>query len=245
MDEPEVLALIPARGGSKGIPRKNLQLLGGHPLLAWAVASALASKHVTRVVVSTDDEEIADAARGCGATVPFLRPASLAADMTTDLPVFQHALDWLREAEAYRPDLVVQLRPTCPIRPRGLVDRGVEMLRSDRRASCVRSVTEPAESPYKMWRTGPSGYLEPALPLADRALADQPRQLLPVIRVHSGHLDVIRSDTVQGLESMTGDHVLPLDVPPRYYVDIDTPDDLERAAWVLERTRGEIDLPGA
>lgn len=244
MDEPEVLALIPARGGSKGVPRKNLRLLGGYPLVAWAVASALASKRVARVIVSTDDEEIADAARSCGAAVPFLRPASLAADTTTDLPVFQHALDWLLEAEDYRPDLVVHLRPTSPIRPRGLVDRGVELLASDPRASAVRSVTEPSESPYKMWRSGPSGYLEPALPLDDRALADQPRQLLPQIRVHSGHLDVIRRDTLQG-GSMTGDHLLPLEVPPRYYVDIDTPDDLERAAWVLERTRGEIDRPGA
>jgi N-acylneuraminate cytidylyltransferase len=95
-----------------------------------------------------------------------------------------------------------------------------------------------------MWRSGPSGYLEPALPLDDRALADQPRQLLPQIRVHSGHLDVIRRGTLQG-GSMTGDHLLPLEVPPRYHVDIDTPDDLERAAWILERTGSEIDRPEA
>jgi N-acylneuraminate cytidylyltransferase len=244
MAEPEVLALIPARGGSKGVPRKNLRLLGGHSLLAWAVASARAAKQVTRIVVSTDDEEIAEEARRSGAELPFLRPAELAGDTTTDLPVFRHALERLREDEGYRPDLVVQLRPTCPIRPRGLVDRGVELLRSDASATSVRSVTEPAESPYKMWRTDVSGYLEPALPLEDRALADQPRQLLPEIRVHSGHLDVMRRATLLEQESMTGKRVLPLEVPPRYHVDIDTPDDLERAAWILERTRDEIDRPG-
>ncbi len=116
----EILALIPARGGSKGIPRKNIRSFAGYPLIAWSIAAAKQSELVTRVIVSTDDEEIAAVARECGAETPFLRPAEFAQDNTTDLPVFEHALQWLEENEGYQPEIVVQLRPTSPIRPRGL-----------------------------------------------------------------------------------------------------------------------------
>src|SRR5512135_1117225 len=107
----DILALIPARGGSKGIPRKNIRNFAGYPLIAWSIAAAKQSKLVTRVIVSTDDEEIASVARELGAEVPFLRPAELAQDKSLDLPVFEHALQWLKENEGYQPDVVVQLRP--------------------------------------------------------------------------------------------------------------------------------------
>src|SRR5512138_4044098 len=110
----ETLALIPARGGSKGIPRKNIRNFAGYPLIAWSIAAAKQSSCVRRVIVSTDDPEIAAVAREHGAETPFLRPAELAQDNTTDLPVFEHALAWLEEKEAYRPDIVIQLRPTSP-----------------------------------------------------------------------------------------------------------------------------------
>ncbi len=112
----EVLALIPARGGSKSIPRKNILPFAGFPLIAFSIAAGLASETVNRVIVSTDDEEIAGFSRRYGAETPFIRPAHLAEDSTPDLPVFQHALEWLQENEAYQPDIVVQLRPTSPLR---------------------------------------------------------------------------------------------------------------------------------
>lgn len=104
---PEVLAIIPARGGSKGIPRKNIRSFAGAPLIAWSIAAAQQSNTVTRVIVSTDDEEIAAVARQYGAETPFLRPAEFAQDQTTDLPVFEHALDWLAAHEQYQPNVVV------------------------------------------------------------------------------------------------------------------------------------------
>src|SRR5207302_2901867 len=110
-----VLALVPARGGSKGIPRKNLQLLGGRPLVAHAVATGLAASRVSRVVCSTDDPEIAEAARSAGAEVPFLRPSELARDNSEDWPVYMHALNWLEQHEGWLPDLIVNLRPTSPL----------------------------------------------------------------------------------------------------------------------------------
>jgi N-acylneuraminate cytidylyltransferase len=115
---PEVLAVIPARGGSKGIPRKNIRNFAGHPLIAYSIEAALLAKTVTRVIVTTDDEEIAAVARQYGAETPFIRPAEYAQDQTLDLPVFQHVIAWLAENENYHPDVVVQLRPTSPVVPR-------------------------------------------------------------------------------------------------------------------------------
>src|SRR5512143_240464 len=121
----EVLAIIPARGGSKGIPRKNIRMFAGHPLIAYSIEAGLSARSVTRVIVSTDDEEIASVARQFGAETPFLRPAEFAQDNSVDLPLFQHALKWLDEHEGYHPQVVLQLRPTSPLRPRMLVDRAV------------------------------------------------------------------------------------------------------------------------
>jgi CMP-N-acetylneuraminic acid synthetase len=136
----ESLAIIPARGGSKGIPRKNIRNFAGYPLIAWSIAAAKQSELVTRVIVSTDDEEIASVAREFGAETPFVRPAKFAEDNTTDLPVFEHALQWLAENENYRPEIVVQLRPTSPIRPRGLVDDAIRILQiTQTQTACVAS----------------------------------------------------------------------------------------------------------
>ena len=111
---PEVLALIPARGGSKGIPRKNLLMLAGRPLIHYSIEQALASTRITRTIVSTDDDEIAKVARDAGAEVPFMRPAEYAQDLSTDLDVFRHALTTLGSA-GYRCDCVVQCRRTGPV----------------------------------------------------------------------------------------------------------------------------------
>lgn len=124
----EILALIPARGGSKGIPRKNIRLFAGYPLIAWSIAAAKQAELVTRIIVSTDNEEIAEVAREYGAETPFLRPPELAQDKTTDLPVFEHTLKWLEGVEGYRPDIIVQLRPTSPIRPKNMVDDAIRIL---------------------------------------------------------------------------------------------------------------------
>src|SRR5688572_22172629 len=134
----EVLALIPARGGSKGIPRKNIRLFAGYPLIAWSIAAAKRSELVTRVIVSTDDEEIAAVAREYGAETPFLRPAEFAQDNSTDLPVFEHALQWLEANENYRPEILIQLRPTSPVRPKDCVDSAVNILLEHTDADCVR-----------------------------------------------------------------------------------------------------------
>src|ERR671934_1528973 len=126
-EKPRVLAVVPARGGSKGLARKNLRVLAGRPLVAHAVAAGLAAELVDRVVCSTDDPEIAEAARLAGAEVPFMRPPELAQDTSEDLPVFVHALSWLEQHEGWTPDMVVNLRPTSPMRRPSHVDAAIRL----------------------------------------------------------------------------------------------------------------------
>ncbi len=147
----EVLALIPARSGSKSIKDKNIRIVGGKPMLVHSVEHALASKLVTRVILSTDSEEYARIGREAGAEVPFLRPAEFAADDSLDIDVFEHALKWLKEKEGYEPDIVVHLRPTFPTRNPADIDKMVTLLLDHPEADCVRSVAEAKDTPFKMW----------------------------------------------------------------------------------------------
>jgi len=227
--QPEVLALIPARGGSKGIPRKNIRDFAGAPLIAYSIAAALQAELVTRVIVSTDDPEIAETARAWGAETPFLRPAQFAQDDTTDLPVFEHALKWLRENEGYQPEIVIQLRPTSPIRPIGLLDEAVKTLIEHPEADCVRGVVPSGQNPFKMWQINRKGQLEPLLRIAGLSEPyNAPRQALPDTYWQTGHIDAIRTRTILEKGSLTGEVILPLVIDPRYTVDIDTPADWER-----------------
>lgn len=223
----KTLALIPARGGSKGIPRKNIKPFAGFPLIAWSIAAARQSSQVTRVIVSTDDEEIAAVAREYGAETPFLRPAELAQDNTTDLPVFEHALHWLEQNEGYQPEVVVQLRPTSPIRPQGMVDEAIRLLLAHAGADCVRGVVPAGQNPFKMWRF--HGKDQPLTPLLEvEGIAEPynaPRQILPPVYWQTGHIDAIRTATILHKHSLTGSVIYPLVIDLRYTVDIDTPAD--------------------
>ena len=240
----EVLVLIPARGGSKGIPRKNIRPFAGHPLIAYSIAAALQAETVTRVIVSTDDQEIAEVSRHFGAETPFLRPAELAADRTTDLPVFQHALGWLADHENYRPDIVLHLHATSPVRPSGFIDQAVRLLQEHSEAECVRSVVSPGQNPYKMWRIdAQSGQMIPLLTVAGITEPyNTPRQLLPAVYLQTGHVNAIRPAVIlRG--SMTGKAILPLMIEALYEVDMDTQADWERGEWAMAQGILEMILP--
>ena len=234
MTKPEVLAIVPARGGSKGIPRKNIRLFAGYPLIAYSIAAALQAKTVTRTIVTTDDEEIAEIARLHGAETPFLRPAELAADLTPDLPVFQHALTWLAGHENYHPGIIVQLRPTIPIRPPEIVDRAVRLLLDHPEADSVRGITLAHQTPFKMWLL--EGEDKPIRPLTTVPGIDEPynspRQVLPAAYSHTGLIDTMRPETILKLNSMSGRTILPILFGPAYSTDLDTPDD-----WRLAEER--------
>ncbi len=242
---PNILAVVPARGGSKGIPRKNIRSFAGHPLIAYSIEAGLQSSRVSRVIVSTDDEEIAAVASQYGAEVPFLRPAEFAQDQTLDLPVFQHALSWLAKHEGYHPDIVVQLRPTSPVRPLGLVDEAVSLLLDHPEADSVRGVVPSGQNPHKMWRIDPeTGRMKPLLQVEGiEEPYNAPRQSLPPVYWQTGHVDAIRPRVFdQG--SMSGKVILPVMIDPRYTIDIDTPKDWARSEWLVWNGGMEMVYPG-
>jgi N-acylneuraminate cytidylyltransferase len=224
VERPEVLAIIPARGGSKGIPGKNIREFAGFPLIVYSIAAGRQAKTVTRVVVSTDSEEIAAVSRRYGAETPFLRPLEYAQDNTLDLPVFRHALDWLAQHDNYRPDVVVQLRPTSPVRPRTCVDDAVKLLLDHPQTDSVRGVVPAGQNPFKMWRVDPAtGQMRPLLAIEGVAEPyNAPRQVLPPVYWQTGHIDAIRVGTILEKNSMSGGIILSLQIDPRFTVDIDT-----------------------
>lgn len=240
-----ILALIPARGGSKSIPHKNIQPLAGFPLIAYSIAAATQSKFITRTIVSTDDAEIARIARGYGAETPFMRPAEFAQDNTLDYPVFTHALSWLNENEAYQPEILVQLRPTSPLRPPECVDQAVQILLEHPEADSVRGVIPSGQNPYKMWQINEQGRMTPLLSLSGVGEPfNSPRQALPQTFWQTGHIDAIRSSTITEKGSLSGDRIYPLQIDPRYAIDIDTLSDWQRAEWVISQGDLPIVHPG-
>lgn len=237
----EVIALIPARGGSKSIPRKNIKMLAGHPLIAYSIIAGKASHLVTRTIVSTDDEEIAAMAKRYGAEVPFMRPVELAQDDTTDYPVIDQAIRWLAEHEECRPEIVVQLRPTSPIRPRGIVDEAIDILINHPEADSVRGVIPSGQNPYKMWRVNDHGQMTPLLSLPGILEPfNSPRQALPQTYWQTGHIDAIRVNSIRKYSSLSGSTILPLFIDPHFAIDIDTARDWQRAEWLIEQ--GDLDM---
>jgi len=232
------LGIIPARGGSKSVPRKNLRALGGRPLIVWSIDSALRARRLDRVIVSTDDAEVAEVARRHGAEVPFLRPAALAADDTPDLPVFQHALGALREREGWVPDLVVHLRPTQPLRRARDIDEVVTLWERER-PDCVKSVRPVSEHPFKMYRLV-GGRLVPYLQTDERRRRgpDVPRQSLEPLYLSAGVVDAMRREIVEH-GTTEGAVVIPYFADPARYVNLDSARDFEIAEALLAALGGE------
>ena len=233
----KVISIIPARGGSKGIPKKNIVLMAGKPLVAYSIEQSLKCKYIDRTLVSTDDEEIAAIARSCGAEVPFLRPEELAADDTPDLPVFRHALDWLSKHEGYIPDLIVHLRPTSPLRKVRHIEEAIEKVMADSEADSIRGVCPPSQNPFKMWKIE-GKYMEPLLISCEglREPYNSPRQSLPEVYWQNGHIEVARYATIMQKNSMTGDNILPYVMDSKYIIDIDSPTTIKIAEGMLETT---------
>ena len=234
---PEVLAVVPARGGSKGIPGKNLRVVAGQSLVARAVAAARDAALVTRVVGSTDDDAIADALRDAGAEVPALRPPELAADDTPDPPVFLHMLEVLA-ASGYRPDLVVNVRPTAPLRTGEHIDGAVRVLLDHPDARSVKSVAPSPDHPYKMWTLADDGTLGPLLPEWHARFGGDPdvsRQLLPAVYKSNGAVDAVWADALIETGMFHPGPVAAYVMELRESLDVDDEEDLLLAEWRLTK----------
>lgn len=238
----EILAIIPARGGSKGIPGKNIKPLGGRPLIAWTIDAAKSSKHITRTIVSTDDEQIANIAREHGAEVPFLRPAEISGDLATDVEFLTHTLDHLKETEGYEPDIVLRLPPTSPLRTADHIDEGIDVLLKDETLDAVRPIVEVSKHPYKFWKIADdSSVLEPFLPKEFTGFDEPqnlPRQMFPKVHMHTGAMDIMRTKTVRELKSTSGKRLGYFYMSPDDSINIDVPMDFELAELYLKRRKG-------
>jgi CMP-N,N'-diacetyllegionaminic acid synthase len=228
------LALIPARGGSKGVPGKNLAQLGGRPLLAWAVEVALEAGLFADVVVSTDSPEIAQAAREHGARAPFLRPADLAGDAAPTYPAIAHALDWLRAHEGKSYEHMMLLQPTAPFRSADDLKEAFMLLAGNPQADGVVSLCRLEEPhPWKVKRIS-DGWVAPFLEEleADSAV---PRQQAPPAYFLNGAIYLARVEPMLARGSLLSDHFLPYLMPPERSLNIDTPLDLLLARTLLEQ----------
>ncbi len=233
LSRPAVCALIPARSGSKGVPKKNTKLVGGHPLIAYSIAAAKLCQAIDRVVVSTDCSEIASIAASYGAEVPFLRPARLARDNSLDIDFVRHALDWFQSNEGSRPDLLVHLRPTTPLRDPALIQKAIELIRRNKKATSLRSVHELPEPPQKMMGIK-NGFLTGLFPDDPRAeYYNLPRQAFPAAYDPNGYVDIIRSDFVSRQEGLHGPRILAVVTPVA--VEIDGPEDFAYLEYVIEK----------
>ncbi len=231
----KTLAIIPARGGSKGLPNKNILSLAGHPLIAYSIAAAKVSPLIDRVIVTTDSEIIANISKKYGAEIPFLRPEELAGDFTTDIETFQHALAWLKENEGYVPDLVFQLRPTSPIRFLGEIEHCIQMLSENEAAQSVRTITPSPITPYKMWTLPEeNGFMRPLLSVEgmDEPF-NMPRQKLPKTYWQTGTYDLIRWNVIMEQNSMTGKNILPIVIENEMSIDIDDMTSFVKAEEIL------------
>jgi CMP-N-acetylneuraminic acid synthetase len=225
-----VLGLIPARGGSKGIPRKNILSLGGKPLLQYSAEAALAARRLARVILSTDDEEIAKVGLECGLEVPFLRPAELAEDTTPTLPVVQHAVRWL-ETEGDRFDAICLLQPTNPFRRAEHIDACIDLLEKSGADSAVTVLPVPAEyNPHWVYFQDESGSLRLSTgeetPIARR-------QALPPAFHREGSVYVTRRKVVMDENSLYGKRVVGYLMEADSSVNIDNQEDWERAVAML------------
>lgn len=226
-----VLVAVPARGGSKGVPRKNLRLLGGVPLIGWTIKAALNSWYQPRVVVTTDDPEIAAVSRRLGAEVPFLRPSELAADTTPTLPVVAHLLRTLAQTEGYVPDLLVLLQPTSPLRTAASIDAGIQLL-LESGADSVLGVCENEHPPQWFKTIGPDGYLTDFMESASPCLR---RQDCPTVYRINGALYVTRPALILEEGRLLGERTLPLVMSHAESIDIDTELDFIVAEALLSR----------
>jgi CMP-N,N'-diacetyllegionaminic acid synthase len=226
-----VIALIPARSGSKGVPHKNLRPLGGHSLLEWSIAACRKAESVQRVVVSTDAADYARAATELGAEAPFLRPPEISGDSATDRDFVVHALDWFA-AHGGEPGYLVHVRPTTPLRDPRLIDAAVWTFLENPRATALRSVHEMSESAYKTFEIDGEGRLKP-VGSDSTALdgANDARQRFPPTYAANGYVDVLSTRFIRAHGLIHGDRVMPFVTPPA--IEVDTEDDFARLEFEL------------
>lgn len=226
-----ILGLIPARGGSKGLPRKNIKPLLGKPLIAWTIEQALTSKYIDMVVVSTDDKEIAEISKKYGAAVPFIRPKELAEDNAKGIDVVLHAIDWLKENDKRKQyDLVMLLQPTSPLRTTEGIDKAIEFLFL-KEAKAIVSVCEVDHHPLWANTLPEDGCMKDFI---RREVTNKNRQELPVFYRLNGTIYLAYCDYIKQCKSFMGKETFAYIMPTERSIDIDSKTDLKLAEIIMK-----------
>lgn len=224
----KIISVIPARGGSKSIPKKNIVDLGGQPLIGYTILDSIRCTAIQDTYVSTDDQEIADIASRFGAAV-IMRPKELATDTSTDMQWAWHFLTEFETTRGYLPDLLIHLRATTPLRETWLLNLAIEKMKTTPEATSLISVEEFAESPYKWLKFGEGEWLEP---IFEGDFYLQPKQTVPKAYKPNGYVDILRPDVIfKG--SLHGDKKIGFITP--ISVEIDTPEELEYARYLIKK----------
>jgi len=204
-----IIAIIPARSGSKSIKDKNIKLLSGHPLIAYSIIAAKLSKKIERVIVSTDSEEYGDIAKKYGAEVPFIRPDTYSKDNSTDRDFFIHAIDWFKEYENTIPEYWVHLRPTTPLRVPEKIDEAIDVILNDDTATSLRSGHKAPESPLK-WFVKEDKYFKG---LIENEEYNLPKESFEDIYIPDGYVDIVKTSYLLNNEKTHGENIISFESP--------------------------------
>ena len=234
-----MIAIIPARSGSKGVPGKNIKNLGGIPLFAFSIIAAKMMSSVSRVIVSTDSSEYAEIAKKFGAEVPFLRPIDISGDKSTDYDLFLHALNWFDKNENKIPEFLLHLRPTTPLRDPQIMESAVKLfLENKEKATSLRSGHSAPESPYKWFLKDENNYF---IGLRDDLTPEKvnlPRQSFPSVYIPDGYIDVLKSSVILNTGTLHGDKMLVFESP--FCVEVDTKEDFEYLEFQIKKEGSPI-----
>ncbi len=230
----KILGIIPARGGSRKIYKKNIKILAGKPLIAYTIKTVEKAKIIDRCIVSTDDKQVARVARKWGGYVPFMRPAFLAKDSTPDHPVLVHTIRQLQKRDGYLPEIVVMLRPTSPLKTPAIINDAVKRLIENPKYTSVRTVckAEGVFHPYWMFRNK-KGTLFSFIKGVDIVKYYQ-RQLLPECFRINGVVDVLRTSVILNSDNPYGNKVGFLEIDPYNAIDIDQKMDFKLCEFLIK-----------
>lgn len=231
-----VIGIIPARGGSKGIKKKNISIIGGKPLIQYTIDNCLKSKNLSKFIVSTDDVEISEIAIKCGAEVPFIRPKNLAEDNSSSLSVIKHAAEFFKKKFSIKYDAYMLLQPTTPFRDDDLIDNSITKLKENPSASSVISVVNvEGNHPYRMYTLNEKENMKSLIEGNYNPM--EPRQNLPDVYIRSGDIYLTTYQTIFRQNSLIGSSPLGIKVNPIKAVNIDTEIDLEVAKEIFKREK--------
>ena len=233
-----IIGIIPARGGSKGVPKKNIKEIGGFPMIAYSIIAGQLAKNIDRCIVSTDCQEIANIAKNFGADVPFMRPAEFATDSSTDIEFIKHAIDWFDQNEGHLPEYWVILRPTTPLREPEVIDKAIEEMVNHQEATSLISIHEFPETPGKMFGMQ-DGFLHGLCPMDPRPeYFTLPRQEFAPSYFGNGYIDIVRTSTVINHNSCFGSRMLGFET--KDVGEIDTEEDFKRLEFNLTNYKSKV-----